>query len=501
MKRAIVVLVFVACVLQGAVAQVTFQQVYIQAGFFAKSVKQTSDGGYIVGGTGASLVKTDSYGNLVWQKNYSCGTVNENSVQQTTDGGYVIVGTTNCIGPGHTDIFLIKTDAFGDTLWTKTYGSTEDEEGWAVLQTADTGFIIGGWGGTFNGHYYVVKTDNIGNILWEKKYGGSGPEIANAIIQTSEGGYAITGSTNSFGFTESEVYVIKIDANGNVQWSKTIGEYLWDWSTDIQQTSDNGYIVVGYTHSFSAAFDNDIYLIKLDSMGNYSWSQTYTNPDNQVGTSVKQTTDGGYIIAGYSNFSSSTYQMFLIKANAYGILQWTKAYNGNTRAGSVELTSDGGYVLAGIRSSPNGACLIKTDSLGNSGCNESSASFLDAYQVSQITSPATNVILVNSVVSNHATVVSSGTTDSTLCLNFPTDLKKIAVQTFSIYPNPTSGTFTIQTPLESGDIQVFNVLGEIAYSTTLNTKNQILNTALAPGIYFVKVSSGEKVFIQKVVIE
>ncbi|MHC4633484.1 MAG: hypothetical protein ACYS9C_19735, partial [Planctomycetota bacterium] len=219
------------------------------------------------------LIKTDSNGNGEWEKTFG-GSGGEwgYSVQQSTDGGYIIAGYTSSYGAGASDVYLIKTEPNGNSQWQKTFGGSEGDQGWSVQQTTDGGYIIAGWTDSYgagNDDVYIIKTDPNGNSVWHKTFGGSGNDMAYSVQQTSDTGYIITGSTYSYPVGDWDVYLIKTDPNGNSQWQKTFGGSESDGGRSGQQTSDGGYIIAGYTWSFGAEM-RDVYLIKLCSDGTLS---------------------------------------------------------------------------------------------------------------------------------------------------------------------------------------------------------------------------------------
>jgi regulation of enolase protein 1 (concanavalin A-like superfamily) len=291
------------------------------------SVQQTSDDGYIVAGDTYSpgvdegdiyLVKTDSDGNLIWHKTFGGSKCDwEGKVRQTTDGGYIIAGSTSSFGAGRDDVYLIKTDPNGNFLWQNTFGGSNWENGYSVQQTTDGGYIIGGkaYGEGYQ-DVYLVKADSAGNLKWQKTFGGSGSDRGYSVHQTSDGGYIIAGRTASFGAGWLDVYLIKTDPNGNLLWQKTFGGSNDDVGYSVQQTSDGGYIIAGSTESAGYP-DHDVYLTKVDSIGNLQWEKTFGGSFDDYGHSVQQTTDGGFIIAGVtSSFGARDYDVYLIKLSA-----------------------------------------------------------------------------------------------------------------------------------------------------------------------------------------
>jgi len=263
------------------------------------------------------LTKTDSNGDTLWTKTFG-GSEDDwgQSVQQTSEGGYIIAGWTNSYGAGENDIWLIKTDYNGDTLWTKTYGGVVDDVGWSVRQTTDGGYIIAGYTKSYgSGDYdvWLIKTDCNGNSLWAKTYGGSDTDESSSIQQTDDGGYIVAGYTRSYGAGNGDVYLIKTDDSGDTVWTRAFGGVNDDAGTSVQQTMDGGYIVTGRTSSYGAG-DYDIWLIKVDSNGDVSWKKTFGGNSYDRGKSVRQTSDGGYIIVGFTDsYAEEHTDVWLIK--------------------------------------------------------------------------------------------------------------------------------------------------------------------------------------------
>ena len=246
---------------------------------------------------------------------------------QTADGGYVLAGSTYSFGPGNGDVWLVKTDASGNHQWNQTYGGTSIDGGTSMVQTADGGYVIAGITYSFgagNSDFWLIKTDASGNHQWNQTYGGTSPDYGYSMVQTADGGYVLAGSTYSFGPGNGDVWLVKTDASGNHQWNQTYGGTSIDGGTSMVQTADGGYVIAGITYSFGAG-NSDFWLIKTDASGNHQWNQTYGGTNSDSGRSVVQTGDGGYAIAGYTNsLGAGANDMWLVKTDAIGLteLEW-----------------------------------------------------------------------------------------------------------------------------------------------------------------------------------
>jgi hypothetical protein len=374
-------------------AQITFQRTYGGTNDeWAISVQQTSDGGYVVTGTTRSigagdhdvyLVKVDVIGDTLWTRTSGGeGYDQGEAVQQTTDGDYIVAGYTWSFGAGGCDAYLVRFDTNGDTLWTRTFGGDSEDYAFDVQQTTDTGYIIAGC--TYSrsaGAYdvYLVKTDAHGDTLWTRTYGGMADDEGLSIQQTTDGGYIVAGFTRSFGFGDRDVYLIKTNDAGETLWTRTIGDSLDNQGKSIRQTTDGGYIVTGYTGS--GAGGPDVYLIKTDAHGDTLWTRVFGGTGDDRGYSVWQTTDGGYIIGGAATPSgASAWDVYLIKTDAGGDALWAQTFGGGRIDGgsAVQQTDDSGYVIAGYTTSFGAGeadvWLIKTDADGNVAIAEPKAS-------------------------------------------------------------------------------------------------------------------------------
>jgi len=352
------------------------------------SVQQTSDSGYIIAGYTESfdidygdvwLVKTNANGDTLWTGNYGGDRRDEGrSVQQTYDKGYIIAGWTLSSGAGHYDVFLVKTDSIGNRIWTKTYGWLDTDGGNSVIQTSDSGYVVAGRYNPYdfgNMDVYLIKTKENGDTLWTRRYGGLWSDEGNSVQQTTDTGYIIAGFTNSHtAGANIDVYLIKTDENGDTVWSKTYGGAQSDRGYSVQQTFDNGYIIAGKTNSFGGG-SCDIYLIKTDTIGDTIWTKAYGGADEEEGWSVQQTSDSGYVVAGYTQSYGAGYaDIYLIKTDVNGDTLWTKTFGGewSDKGYAVQCTSDNGYAITGYTYNFSGGFdvyLVKTQP-DQTGCDE-----------------------------------------------------------------------------------------------------------------------------------
>jgi len=425
------------------------------------------------------------------------------SVRQTSDGGYILAGRTYSFGAGG-DIFLIKTDANGNIQWAKTYGGTNNDWAYSVQQTSDGGYIVAGYTWSFSVGYYdifLIKTDANGNLQWAKTYGGASFDWATSVQQTSDGGYIVAGATWSFGAGNGKFFLIKTDANGNIIWAKTYGGTIGEYARSVQQTSDGGYIVAGYTASFGAG-NGDFFLIKTDANGNIQWAKTYGGTSYDLATSVRQTSDGGYIVAGSTeSFGAGGRDIFLIKTDANGNIIWAKTYGGIYRdsATSVQQTSDGGYIVAGYTDSFGAGgrdiFLIKTDANGNIGsCSivRSVSSTVNTVSPT-VNTPSPSVSSVSPTVNSVSpTITSPNPNVSEPC---PLSISE-SCQCVSGLITPYKGGIKVSVS-EEFEVKVYNVSGGVVKS--VKGKNEV-KIELSRGVYFVEVVSGGKVIREKVII-
>ncbi|HEX7320669.1 MAG TPA: hypothetical protein VF399_10000 [bacterium] len=331
------------------------------------SIKQANDGGYVVCGETnlygndnyqIYIIKTDANGDTVWTRCYG-GSNDElaTSVEKTSDNCYVIVGWTTSYGAGGHDIYLLKINQQGDALWTSTYGGLDYDFAWDVAEVAGNGYIIAGVTESLSdsfGDVYLIKTDNVGSIVWSKTYGGDNVDVGSHVQQTYDGGFMIAGWTISSGAGSVDFYLIKTDSLGDTLWTRTYGGDSMDVCYSAQQTLDSGFIMVGLTTSFGAGA-GDVYLVKTNSNGDTTWSKTYGGSASEVGFSVQQTQDNGYIICGGTNsYGMGNTDVYLIRVDPWGNLLWSATYGEADfmdEGYCVQTTSDNGYIISGYKES------------------------------------------------------------------------------------------------------------------------------------------------------
>ncbi len=493
--------------------QSIFQKTY-GGGFgdWAYSIKQTMDDGFIIAGATNSftlswyhdlyLIKTDSDGNLVWSKSYGGDEGNEtgNSVIQTEDEGFIVVGSTLSFGPGGGDVYLIKTNNEGDTMWSKTFGEEQNDGAESIIRTFDGCYVITGYtgGGTSNSDYDILlaKFDITGTVLWSKRYGGQDDDYGKSVQQTSDGGYIIIGHGLGFGSGNWEVYLIKTDENGNILWTKTYGDVNADYSSDVQLTDDGGFILTGY-YGGSTASEPGSFLIKTDAIGNIAWSKLY----GFTSKAVQKVSDGGFVITGIINGNAC-----LVKTNSTGDTIWTKTYGGSDPddAYSVIQLNNGGFAMTGsFKSYPinyyGDVYLIKTDSNGYSGCFETSY-FPSVLDVEISFSTATLQMNQTGNSASTSTVTVNDGNETILCStteiheHIPNEIA------LNIYPNPSKSETTIQSNiyLTNATLVIFNSVGE-RITQKSNISGNTINLKLdnfKPGIYFIHINEGNNVSIK-----
>ncbi|UCH14008.1 MAG: hypothetical protein JSV22_13000 [Bacteroidales bacterium] len=310
-------------------------------------------------------------------------------IRQTTDGGYIVAGYSKSSdgdvskNQGSNDYWIVKLTSEGDLTWQKSYGGSSQDIAYSIRQTTDGGYIIAGGsssddgdvtGNYFNYNYWIVKLNSTGQIIWEKSFGGDSDDIAYSIQQTTDGGYIVAGKSysNNGDVTGNhgsfDYWIIKLSSTGDLTWQKCLGGSDMELANSIQQTTDGGYVVAGETTSddgdvtgYHGSFD--YWIVKLTSTGEIDWQKALGGSGSEYCNSIRQTTDGGYIIAGgaYSDDGDVSGKhgetdYWIVKLTSTGEIDWQKALGGSSPdyAYSIEQTIDGGYIVAGFARSSDG---------------------------------------------------------------------------------------------------------------------------------------------------
>ncbi|KON32264.1 hypothetical protein AC477_03230 [miscellaneous Crenarchaeota group-1 archaeon SG8-32-1] len=359
----------------------------------AVSIIETSDGGFAIFGntqiephlSDFLLIKIDENGIMQWNQTY--GRVNTEgkedassatSFVQTTDGGYALAGYSSFGLTYGNDYWLVKTDEQGNMEWNYTYGGPQFDLVNSLIQTSDGGFALFGTIAGQNQDYFIVKTDSQGIYMWSKIYGTWEREFGEAIVETSDGGYALAGSLEIFGHSRTAYQLLKIDSLGKMEWNQTYGFQEFEINyylkvTDLVKTSDGGFALGGTTRSAWTNFETYYLLIKTDEFGNMQWNQTYrTANSNDKQTAMIGTSDGGFAIASSYRNEDTYSDVWLIKTDLDGIVEWNQNHSlaDFQHVRSLIQTSDGGFALAGRTHSSddeyqtNDFWILKTDEQG-----------------------------------------------------------------------------------------------------------------------------------------
>jgi hypothetical protein len=499
---------FTFCFFHFAFAQTTFQRTYGLNGGAGWHVEKTSDNGYILAGRPFALIKTNAQGDTLWTKKSVTGSETIYCIRQTGDGGYIASGSYYNASSNEEDALLVKTDSIGNVLWAKKYGGIYNDDAFTVQQTIDGGYVLLGSSasfGTGNTDFdiYMIKTDANGDTLWTRLFGGTLADDGLSIQQTPESGYIIAGSTQSFGAGQSDIYLLRTDVSGNLQWSQTYGGVESDAGWSVRTTSEGGYIICGTTHSSVENNYGDICLIRTNSLGNPIVLRSYGGLEGtEQGYYAEETPDGGIIAIGETYSAGDGHSdCFLFKTDFNGLYEWSRTYGGTEfdHAYSLVQTNDGGFAFVGSSNSFTNAqfYFVKTDSIGNSSCNNAEVSFIFPTLI-LMHDTVTSAVNQASIVNPQSINTASGVSMNTLCLVLNTNEEVESSNQLNIFPNPTNGEFVIHF---SGELKIFDLPGRVVYEDKIVTRTSYtVHQNFAPGVYFVEVTDGSWVEVQKLII-
>ena len=346
------------------------------------AVEATADGGFAAIGTTRSfgageedvyLVRTDADGVLSFSKSIGGARQDCGWSIHELDSGFVIAGFTESFGAGGSDAYLIRTDARGDTLWTRTYGGPEDELVWSVLPVED-GFVLAGQtasSGAGDFDFYLLRTDLSGELLWERTYGGAGVDRAFSVQQMADGGFVLAGITYSFGAGGRDGWVVATDAAGNERWNRALGSAGYDVIHAVCATREPGCLAVGYSSGLGLHGGQDGWIVKLDPEGKTEWSSVFGGSRDERILNGEQTSDGGFALTGFTLSTESGWpDAYLVKVDGTGSVEWTRNIGGRGEDSGYGITTlgDGGLVVVGLTKSVGAGAadllLIRTDALG-----------------------------------------------------------------------------------------------------------------------------------------
>ena len=498
---------------------------------------------------------------IQWQKSLGgTGVEIATAIEETTDKGFIVVGysgsndgdVTNHHGNYGVDYWIVKLDYEGTIQWQKSLGGLGDDYAFSVNQTTDGGYIVAGSSYSIDGDltmnygsldYWIVRLDSYGNIDWQKSFGGAGIDEAQSIQQTEDKGFIVAGYTYSKdgnvngNHGQSDYWIIKLDSIGNIQWSKLLGGTNDERASSIQQTKDKGYIVAGYSYSNDGdVTDNhglcDYWIIKLDSNGGVQWQKMLGGTLEERASSIKQTTEGGYIIAGfsYSNDGNVTdhrgnnfkHDYWIVKIDENGNLQWQKSLGGTNDDGatSVFQTFDNHYIVVGYSVSDDGDItehrgwadywIVKLDSTGTlvwqKGLGGTSSEL--AFSIQQ-TNEGGYIIGGNSSSMDNDVTGNHGGEDFWIVKLDDMQTGTINIngqQNILIYPNPASEQLTIDLighgfiP-EGTTVSLLSATGEKVLEKSVTDFITSLNVEGQPkGLYFIKIENTDKYYIEKLIL-
>ena len=466
----------------------------------AYSIEQTTDGGYIVAGSTAStdgnvfgnhggydfwVLKLSTVGTIQWKKVLG-GSNNERaqSIHQTSDGGYIVAGSTMSNNfdvsgnHGDFDAWIVKLSSSGALEWQRALGGSAEDDAFSFQQTDDGGYIIAGSSSSIDGDvssnqgdqdFWIIKLNNTGMIEWQKSLGGSNQDIAYSIKQTSDGGYIVAGQTASYDGDISwmngnfDYWVVKLTNEGDLEWEKTLGGVNGDIASEIQQTRDGGYIVVGFSGSYNSGDVTghhgmlDYWVVKLYGNGEIQWQKALGGSDTEWGRGIVEKNDGGYVVFGGTDSidgdvldNDGGADSWLVGLSETGEITWQKSIGG-TKAEhgfAINNTSDNGFILAGYAWSNDGDLTGQTIQ----GYNDFWIVKLSPETISSTQSPQSSL---------------------------------------SIFPNPAQTTTTLQIPAPESTLHVSinDLLGRTLSQRTITNGGQIDIAALPTGLYLLSATT------------
>jgi len=373
-----------------------------------RSIVQVADGGFAVAGTysgvdtfGIWVLRINPTGDTLWTKIFGGSEFTTgNSIIETSDSGFVVAGFSSNFT--NDDAWVLRLNSAGDTIWVKTFDASSKDRAYSIIQTTDGGFALVGETdmlGSGQGDVWVLRLDSSGDTLWSKTYGGIYDDKGYSIIPTTDGGFAVAGTyANDSVDIDLDIWIMRLDSSGDTLWTKKYGGSDWNFGYSIIQTSDDGFAVTG---TYSSIVNTDIWVLKLNSFGDTVWTKTYGGTDGEMGHSIVQTFDDGFAITGPTrSFGAGAVDIWILRLDSFGDTLWTRTFGGTDwdRSYSIVQTSDSGFAVVGHTYSfgiGGDVYLIKTDSLGYTAIGEAPSARPEEIAISAFPNPFNSVCRIS----------------------------------------------------------------------------------------------------------
>jgi len=424
----------------------------------------------------------------------------------SSDHSFIIVGSTRSFTNGESDLYLVKVDSSGNLIWHRSFGGPNADAGFSLTCSGDSVYFVVGYCGSShqNNDVWLLKVDAEGESLCSWFYGGDEDDEGMDIIPAKEGGYLILASTYSFGSGSRDIYLIRIDSNGDTLWTKTYGGSSYDVAYEIQPTYDNGYVIVGCTYSEGNGL-SDVYLIRLNVDGDTLWTRTYGGEEFECGYSIKECPDSGFILVGFKRSIQQPvnyYSIYIVRTDRWGDTLWTVTHGGEWDAYArwVQVVNDEEAVIVGARTVMQtldwNIYLLKIDRTGKIIWKKILGGYEndEGYQLRVI--PDGGYIIVGRTSSFGA-----GKFDVYLIrmkseIGIEDEERQRPLQ-FLIYPNPAHRLINLDLPSNVQSLTLFDASGRLIHQLSPSPHLRLI---LPPGIYFLKIKTPFEIKTEKLVV-
>jgi hypothetical protein len=334
------------------------------------TVTECYEGGFAVAGSthsygeGSSdlwLLRTNGTGHPIWNQSYGgIGWDECFNLVECHDGGFAIAGETLSFGGG-TDVILVKTNILGNEQWMNTFGGPDDDKGSSIVRCNDGGYAISATTHSFgagSSDMWLIRTDRFGQLIWNKTFGSPYEEVANSVILCRDGGFLLVGKTQMTEYDSGTLFLVRLDSNGNQIWNESyVGSSYYGEGWSAVECADGGFGVIGKMHTARHSDFDDIWFLRFDSEGQVQWSRRHGGTGISIplgGYSVRECDDRGFVMAGKFGYQGSPNDIWLCRTDAEGDVLWSSNYQG-IHSGSGFLLgdcNDGGFVITGAVETP-----------------------------------------------------------------------------------------------------------------------------------------------------